>query len=163
MRSRVFLLCGLLCVALLLFTACGTGLVVPNVEDRPESGAGTLGYEPPSSQTAVSVESEETEQQPPAFWRGQSHTLPGTMTSSQPTADSEPPASVSGSTSAGEPQSSSASTSATPSQSSEVTTTEPPHTTASTPDPQGGGRGDAFEVIEKSGNGTKEVQCTPFY
>ena len=169
MKSRMLVLWSLLCVALLLFTACGTAFVVPDVGNRPhashtESGAGGLGYEPPPSQSAVTAESEEMEKQPPAYWRGQSHTLPGTVASTQSTASAEPSASSGNDSGKEEPQSSSIATGAEPVQSSgEATTTEPIHTTATTPDPQGEGRGDAFEVTEKSGNGTKEVQCTPFY
>ena len=164
MRYRMMVVLCVLCMALLLFTACGVAFDVPNVQDRPEAtGNAGLDYEPPAPQTAVTAESDLSAKQPPAYWKGQFHTLPGTVAPTQSSeASAEPSVSGSTSTDADEPQGSSASTESEPSQGSQATT-EPPHTTATTPDPQGEGRGDAFEVTEKSGNGTKEIQCTPFY
>lgn len=170
MKSRMIVVWSLLCATLLLFTACGVAFQAPDVKDRPQasqSGTDELGFEPPTSQSVVTATTEMAEKQPPAYWRGQSHTLPGTETVPQSTASTEASPSASDSTGSDEPQQSATSaqggTEEPPQQSSSVTTTEPIYTTATTPDPKGEGRGDAFEVTEKSGNGTKEVQCTPFY
>lgn len=194
-KGTVLTLWILLCATLLFFTACGTAFAIPNVEDRPQTsplvsdGDGQVGYQPPTAQTAVTKSTDETQKNPPAYWRGQSHTLPPLVSdsvqqSSESTAVSQTqtsqtidhtsdggaprpqvsatPGSDAGSSDASEPDQT------TPPVTEHTTitvatTTEPPHTTATTPDPSGFGRGDAFDVVEKSGNGTKVVQCTPFY
>ena len=149
MRSRMLLVLSLLGATLLLFTACGTAFSVPDVGDRPQTSVGGgLDYEPPASQSAVTAEREETEKRLPAYWKGQSHTLPGTAAPLQP-AESTATSSLGD---GGQDE---------PTGSTSETTEKPPYVP---PNPQGGGRGDAYEVTATDENGvTKDVQCTPFY
>ena len=129
----LLLFCATLC---LLFAGCGEA-VLPSVGDRPQAGGEIFSYEPPAKQTISSDGASEGDQIP-AYWKGQSQTLPEELL--------EP------------------SESENPDEPSEPENTEPPYTTASTPNPSGEGRGDAYEVPATDTNGNPvTVQCTPFF
>ena len=148
-KNTIFLILLVAVLSLFLFVACGKSPVVPpdDLSERPSDteaqSTSTTQATPPITDTGALQSQRAT----PLYWVGESATLP----------DSLLPATEPVETGTGE---GAADTTTHPS----VTTTPQVHTTVSTQDPSGNGRGDAYEVQGTNEYGVSvTIEGTPFY